>query len=528
MPPSAEIAIMTPSRKSRREFLRNVACLVGGGSAAAIIPQLRMMGTAMAATGALSGYKALVCIYLQGGNDSWNLVVPYDSNSSNLRYDVYAQARNGVYASTNTNGLALARPAAGNSQIITDGSDSNSATNKYFLHPNLTNLASIYQSNKLAFAVNVGTLTLPINMNDYNNTPSLRPPQLFSHADQTNLWHQANTNPHSVHGWGGLCADDLQGQNANNTSSPQLSLCVSVAGANRFEIGQLVTTPYQLSSSGLTNLSGVCNPCSGGASNNSVRDAALNQLLGDTYANDFAGEYANVFGNGRALFSILKPNLGQGTYALTTAFPNTTLGNQLKIVAQMIKLSHALNYASRQIYFVQLGGFDLHSGLMSASDANNPPTNGSDHAGLLYQLDQAVGAFWTEIGAQGLQNSVTAFSMTEFARTLQSNGAGSDHGWGGVQFALGGAVNGGKLYTQGIGGANGKSIDGAFPNLAYGTMPNANANAFSRGQLIPGISVDQYAATFAKWMDVSSTGVNAAFPNLGNFPGSTLGFLPAS
>ena len=124
-----------------------MACVACSGGAAAMMPQLRMIGTAMAATTSLSGYKALVCIYLQGGNDSWNLVVPWDSNGSNQRYDVYSAARNGVYNSaSNPGGLALARPASGNAQIVTDGNDGNSATNKYFLHPNLTNLASYFKA----------------------------------------------------------------------------------------------------------------------------------------------------------------------------------------------------------------------------------------------------------------------------------------------------------------------------------------------------------------------------------------------
>ncbi|HEX4482099.1 MAG TPA: DUF1501 domain-containing protein [Rudaea sp.] len=536
---------MSYSRNSRREFLRNMACVACSGGAAAMIPQLRMLGTAMAATSSLSGYKALVCIYLQGGNDSWNLVVPWDSNGSNQRFDVYAAARNGVYNSQNQGGLGLARPASGSAQIVTDGNNSNTSTNKYFMHPNLPNLTKYFNANKLAFAVNVGTLVQPMNMTDYNKATFPKPPQLFSHADQTNLWNQANTNSNTAQGWGGLCADDLQAQGANLTTNPKLPLCISIAGANRFEIGNVVNNPYQLSSGGLANLSAMCNQTPCGTGNNSVRDQALNELLGATYANDFAGEYGNVFGDGRALFTQIKPNLGVdhthdtppgANYSVptspnTTAFPTTGLGNQLKVVAQMIKLSKASGYATRQIFFVQVGGFDLHSGMMSSADTGTPPT--SDHAGLLKQLDDAVAAFWTEMGptGQNLANNVTLFSATEFARTLQSNGAGSDHGWGGVHFALGGAVNGGKLYTQGIGGLNGKSIDGAFPNLAYGKMANPNANSFSRGQMIPGLSVDQYAATFAKWMDVrptGSTGVSAIFPNLANFPGGTLGLLPTT
>jgi uncharacterized protein (DUF1501 family) len=340
----------------------------------------------------------------------------------------------------------------------------------------------------------------------------VHPPQLFSHADQENLWHQANTSAGSTLGWGGRCADDLQAQNANLTSNPQLSLCVSVAGANRFEVGNLVT-PYQMSSGGLTQLSGVCNPtCSGGTSNSSVRNLALRDLLGDTtapnpisYASEFSAEYRSIFQRGRDLYGMLST----GLVAPTTPFPSTSLGNQLKIVAEMIKLSRAANYATRQIYYVRLGGFDLHSGMFTAGGSPN------DHAGLLTQVDGAMSAFWTEMGVQSAQSDVVAFTASEFARTLQSNGAGSDHGWGSVQMVLGGTVNGGKLYSDGQGKLKG------FPDQAF----NDGLMTFSRGQCIPGISVDQYAATMASWLGVSSANLGTIFPNLSNFGTNNLGFV---
>ncbi len=501
---------MNRSRHSRRDFLRALACAACSGGAAALLPQLRMMGTALAGT-PLPGYKALVCIYLAGGNDSWNLVVPHDAS----RFGVYSTARNGVFSGSNTGGLALANPADGDPQIVTDNADSNPSTNQYFLHPSLVSMADLYRANQLALVVNAGTLLRPIDMGGYSNALN-RPPQLYSHADQENLWHQANTSRKSVLGWGGLCGDDVQSQGANGTpigTGPQLSLCISIAGANRFEVGNVVSNPYQLSSSGLRTLSGVCNPtCSG---NSHVRDSALNDLLADTYANDFAQEESNIFGRGRELFAMLDPNLGVGEYALTTTFPDTTLGNQLEAVAEMIKLSQALNYATRQIYYVRLSGFDLHSGLMSTNQNST-----SDHAGLLTQVDQAIAAFWAEMTAQGRQNDVAAFTASEFARTLQSNGSGSDHAWGGVQWVLGGGVAGGRLYSD---GNNGVGISG-FPNQAYGSAPNPNPNAFSRGQLIPGIGVEQYAATIARWFGVNSSNLDTIFPNLPNF-GGTLSFL---
>src|SRR4051812_20881304 len=180
---SAEVTTMSYNNNSRREFLRKLACVACSGGAAAMIPQLRMMGTALANTQVLTGYKALVCIYLSGGNDGWNLLVPYD----NTRYNTYATARSGVYttggANPNLGGLGLAQPTAGNVQIITDGNDASSATNQYFIHPSAPELASLYKAGHLAMAVNVGTLVKPITKTDYN-TAANRPPQLFSHSDQ--------------------------------------------------------------------------------------------------------------------------------------------------------------------------------------------------------------------------------------------------------------------------------------------------------------------------------------------------------
>jgi len=253
----------------------------------------------------------------------------------------------------------------------------------------------------------------------------------------------------------------------------------------------------------------MCNPtpCNG-VSATSVRDNALNALLADTYASDFAGEYSKVFGRSRDLYNLLKTGLDATT--LVQAFPaNNSLASQLQTVAKMIKLSKAQNYAARQIYYVRLGGFDLHAGLMSGGN--------NDHAALLKLVSDAVSTFWQSLapGDVDAQDEVTVFTASEFARTLQSNGSGSDHAWGGVQFVLGGAVHGGKLYSNGSGPITG------FPNQHLDAPNN-----FSRGQMIPGIGVDQYAATLAQWLGVTSpTDLAAIFPNLANFGSSNLGFV---
>jgi uncharacterized protein (DUF1501 family) len=502
---------MNLNRNSRREFLHKLCCLAASGGAAALIPQLRMMGTALAnSSKSLSGYKALVCVNLSGGNDAWNMLVPFDTT----RFGVYTTSRSGLYdPTTNPGGLGLPFPTGAQvaSQKIIDGNDSDPSTNEYFLHPNLTEMVSLYNQAKspLSLAVNVGTLIEPITMTQYNASSANSPPQLFSHADQTSQWQQAYASSVATTGWGGLCAENLQGQGANNTTSPQLPLAISIDGANRFEVGAS-SVPYQISSGGLVNLSGMCNPtpCSG-HSNTSYRDGALTSLLGDTYENDFASQYGQVFQLGRELNNLLGTLLTDAT--LNTTFPTgNSLAAQLEMVAKMIKVSIAQNFATRQIYYVQLGGFDLHSGMMSGA---------GDHASLLTLLSKALNAFWDSMGAGDVNaaDDVTVFTSSEFARTLQSNGSGSDHGWGSVHMALGGAVNGGKLYT------NGGGLISGFPNESLKAPNN-----FSRGQMIPGIGVEQYAATLAQWMGITSTtDLEAIFPNLINFGTSNfnLGFV---
>lgn len=494
---------MKSTEQSRRRFLRNLGITLGAGGASALLPQLKLMSSALAAEkGTVAGYRALVCVYLAGGNDSWNMLLPYDT----ARHGVYATARGGVYnANTNAGGLAIDRAALTSQFQITD-----SATGGlYAVNPGnanyasgMSDLATIYRANKLAFIANVGTLVRPITKAEYNSTPAARPPQLYSHNDQENLWHLARTTAAST-GWGGLVADRVRLDNLNQSLSP----CISLAGANRFEVGES-TFPYQMSSSGLTGLSNIYNSSnSTGGTYGSQRAGALDLLLADTSNPSLlTKEYARTFKRGRDLYDLVNSSLtaSDGSGNVTTTFPtNNSLADQLKMVARMIKISRESSgqiQHKRQIYFVRLGGFDLHDGLMS--------TGNGGHAALLNRLSMALGAFWTALGEIGAQNEVTTFTMSEFARTLSSNGNGSDHAWGGVQLVMGGMVNGGRLY-------------GTFPDQALN-----NAISFSRGQTIPSTSVDQMAATLARWMGVTGTNDLAAiFPNLINFPTSNLGFM---
>ncbi len=500
---------MTTDRASRRDFLRHLACLCASGGAAALLPQLRMMGTALAAAprSTLTGYRAIVCVYLAGGNDAWNTLVPYDS----ARYDVYAASRGGVYnATTNASGLALARPGTGAevaAQVITDSASGL----QYFVHPSLPELKNLYTQNQLAFVGNVGTLVRPITKADYANTAN-RPPQLYSHSDQENLWH-VGTAANYRNGWGGGSIATLLPQ-FPVVNNPLLSPCISISGSNKFEVGTNVI-PYKMSAStsGTTNplskLSGVCNP-SGCTGTSGQRDVALNLLLGDTYQGAFASEYERTFKRGRDLFALLYGELGNPNGQIATAFPaNNTLASQLLSVARMIKLSRINQFAARQIYYVRMGGFDLHSGLMG--------TGTNAHAALLIKVSQALNAFAGALAEIGALDEVTTFTMSEFARTLSSNGNGSDHGWGSVQLVMGGPVAGGRLY-----------LDGGGPISGFPDQTLNNDGNFSRGQFIPGIGVDQYAATLARWLGIASgPDLAAIFPNLGNFNPAfeDLGFL---
>lgn len=494
---------MKYSENNRRQFLKALGTTLCAGGASAFLPQLKLMGSALAATTApVPNYRALVCVYLAGGNDAWNMLLPYDTT----RHGIYATARGGVYnATTNAAGLAVDRNMLTSQFQITDSAGSG----QYAVNPGNPNyptgmgdVANIYRANKLAFVVNCGTLIRPITKTEYNSTPTLRPPQLYSHNDQENLWHMARTSLVNE-GWGGLVADRVRGNNINQVLSP----CISLSGSNRFEVG-LDTFPYQMNSGGLNGLANIYNSASStGGTYGSQRAGALDQLLGDTGNTSLlTTEYSRTFKRGRDLYDLINSALTatDGSGNVTTVFPSgNSLADQLKMVARMIKISRENTGQirhQRQIYYVRLGGFDMHDNLMST--ANN------GHAALLNRVSAALGAFWAALGELGAQNEVTTFTMSEFARTLSSNGNGSDHAWGGVQMVMGGMVNGGRIY-------------GTFPDQALN-----NAISFSRGQTIPSTSVDQMAATLARWMGVVGTNdLNTIFPNLPNFASNNLGFM---
>lgn len=537
-------------REQRRDFLKHFCATLAGGSALSLIPQLRLMQSALAATQGDPGYKALVCVYLSGGSDSFNWLVPSD----NTRYGIYSASRGGVY--TGANGpLGLAQGSLLPVNLAGPGGTPLPAGNAYGLHPacadwtsiddsgaqtSMPGLQSLTNQGKVAWLANTGTLVVPLTKATYSNPSLPKPPQLYSHNDQTNQWFQGRETANFGFGWGGQVADLLFSQNTPIVgSSPPLILPmnISFSGSNRFQVGTQVV-PYQMSSCGnpnngnpfpgsivgssFANCSGTNSldnfrPC--GSATLDADDQALCSLLASS-GNLFETEHAATMQRAMDLAGQMATNL-TGTpnpSLLTTPFRaladdqavagynlaadgNNSLAEQLAMVARLINMRSQLGQ-SRNIFFVSLGGFDTH--------ATQMPDNGQPR--LLRRISRALGSFYQALAEMGVENSVTTFTMSEFSRTLNSNGDGSDHAWGGTQLVMGGAVNGGN----------------AASGRLYGTFPDLTLNgpdSFSRGQMIPTTAMDQMGATLASWMGLSPTQVNTVFPNLSNFSSPNLGFV---
>jgi len=501
----------------RREFLRKLAGTFAAGSAAALLPQLAFMPRAAALGNGVegvngTGYRALVCVYLNGANDSFNWLMPRDADVPGSAYDRYKIARGGIYGPTNTAGLA---------HVFSDIlpiSPSNQAS-AYGLHPACTDftavngalnqahsgLQTLFNQQKAAFVCNAGPLIAPITKTQYN-AGAAKPAQLFSHNDQALQWQigQSTTDSQSRFGWGGRVASVVAPAPLPNG----LSAAISAAGSTRFLLGNQIT-PYQIASNGV-NL--IDNYTAGVNANfSSQRRALLNDLLDDAYAQPFSKEYAAIMRRSLSIGEDLSGLLAGASGTISTVFPaGNSLADQLKIVARMIKIGKTSLSAQRQVFFVNYGSFDLHDGMFVAGQA----VATAGHGALMTELNQALGAFWTAMNEIGSQNEVTSFTMSDFARTLSGNGNGSDHAWGGNMMVLGGAVQGNKLY-------------GTYPKLIINSDSDVDKDwSFSRGQYIPTTAVDQIAATLAKWMGITDTlTMDTIFPNLNAFAERDLGFM---
>lgn len=477
--------------RTRREFIRQAACAALGTAAlTSAIRDLRFMNAAVAQSN-ITDYKALLCVFLTGGNDSNNLVVPTLSSE----YNNYAAIRTPVLALPQNSLLPL-------SPLNNDGHD-------FGLHPACPELQTLFGEGKLALLFNTGTLVYPLTRAQYLSGALNKPPQLFSHADQITQWQTSIPDQPPVTGWGGRCADLMAAVQPNS----RISLSVTLAGANTFEVGNIISQ-YSVSTGGAISLSGI--------TSGTARYQALTNLLGVSYPNLQAQAYAGV-----AEHSINSAALLNGALAATAAAnywttpfptqittPGTTkaftsaLSPQLEMVARLIEAGHrsVANGGfgmSRQIFFCSVGGYDLHT---NQTPGPGQTTIGS-HANLLAELSQSLLAFQRAMEQLGLSNKVTAFTASDFSRTFPSNGQGSDHGWGSHHLVLGGAVKGQTTY-------------GTFPALTVNGPDDTGT-----GRWIPTTAIDQYFATLATWFGVDSGNLATVFPNLGRFSSPNLGFI---
>jgi uncharacterized protein (DUF1501 family) len=454
--------------QSRRAFMKRAACFSLAGGASPFLMNLAAIGEAAAATA--SDYKALVCIFLFGGNDYANTVTPYDQPS----YDLYAGLRG-----------TIAHSQASLASTILYPNTALGGGRQYALAPNLTSLIPPFDAGKLAVVLNVGALVQPTSKTAYQNKSVPLPPKLFSHNDQQSFW-QASNPEGATTGWGGRIGDLLQSGNGTATLT-----CINASGNSVFLSGR-TAVQYGVTTTGpvpLLNNAATLYGSSAGMS-------ALRALMTGARPNLFEDEHAKVTKRSLDLQAQVSAALAAGP-AIATSFPlGNTLADQLRIVARLISVSQELG-AKRQVFFVSLGGFDTHDSILTT------------HPILMTRLGAAMRAFYDATVELGVADKVTAFTASDFGRTLTSNANGSDHGWGSFHFVLGGAVHGRDYY-------------GTPPTIA-----NNGPDDVGQGRLLPSLSVDQYAATLASWFGVSTGQLPTVLPNINNYNPSTwnLGFV---
>ena len=449
-------------KPTRRTFIRQAACAALGASGLlSTIWDLRKLSAATAT----SDYKALVCLFLYGGNDANNVLIPNDPGS----YNIYANARGN---------LALAQQS-----LLPLNIQAGDGRN-YGFHPNLPELANLFNQGKLTMVTNVGTLVAPTTRDDYINGTAAVPINLFSHEDQAVQWMTSVPDRGDIRtGWGGRAADLV----ASLNGSSNVSLALSIAGTNTFEVGNTVI-PYLISPDGSLGLLGV-----GGSPNDQIRVDGFKRLLALPHNKLFEAAYADTMSRSIAENEALQSALN-GIAPLTTQFPDNDLGRQLAMVSKLIAARGNLGM-QRQLFFVAVGGYDTHGDQLA-------PGHGSFIASY-----PGMNAFYSATVELGVEQSVTTFTASDFGRTLPTNGGGSDHGWGSHQFVMGGAVRGNQLY-------------GTFPTLAVNGPDDTED-----GRWIPTTSVDEFSATIARWFGVSATDMPTVFPNIGRFANPNLGFL---
>ena len=475
---------------SRRAFLRRSSRLALAGGALPFALNLAAIGEAAAFDA--TDYKALVCVFLYGGNDYANTVVTYDDAS----YDAYSAIRGGG-ANRAAGGIALGQ--ADLKATLLTPTAALAGGRQYALHPQMTGLAGLFNAGQAAVQLNVGPLVAPLTRDQYNSSNKTlypRPANLFSHNDQQSTWQSSSPEGSAV-GWGGHIGD--LALSANSTS---LFTCISVAGNAVFLSGDSALQ-YQIGTDAAVKISAVNGSVYGSGA---VRDA-LRNIVQASSGHMLENEYnaitrRSIDSEGKMTAALNKYPVGDQAFSSFTG--TDSLSAQLRMVARIIAARGDLG-SKRQVFFVSLGGFDTHDGLLAT------------HNRLLGNLSLAMTSFYNATKALGIDKQVTAFTASDFGRTLSSNGDGSDHGWGSHHLVVGGAVKGSAFY-------------GSPPPVSVGntTAPEDQWHV-GQGRLLPSTSVDQYAATLARWFGVADSELAGILPNLRNFGSAAypqnLGFM---
>ncbi len=500
-------------KESRREFLKKSGCALGMVSLATQMRHFGLMSAMAQQTeeqsGVPSDYRALVCIFMSGGNDSNNMVIPNHNDATISNYTVYSNARTPQgLAIPQANLLPIAVPRLGG---LT-----------YGLHPSLgpqtINGTTIVNNGihelwntgaglgKMAIVTNVGTLVMPTLKSQISQSTHPKPYQLYSHSDQVSQFQGGRSDQQSFTGWGGRVSDV---QTATDNPSALVPMITSISGAQLFTAGQ-TTLPLAVAAAP-TGLNQVLNPAGFTTNNGPARLTAFNALRAQDLSSQVVAAASNITN------SAMQANANLQTFQeVTVTFPNSNLGNQLKQVARLIKKRNDLSI-NRQVFYVQIGGFDTHN---NQNAANGQP-------GLFTTLSQAMRAFYEEMVVQGIADKVTQFTMSDFNRTFNpaSSGAivGSDHAWGGHHIVVGGGITGsdffGSLRPDGSGNY--------YPTLAFNGPDDADSGTGARGRWIPTSSVEQYAATLARWYGLPEAAMPTVFPKIPNFTNTNLGFMGA-
>lgn len=488
-------------KEDRREFLRKSGCALGMAALATRFEHFGLMSALAQKTddtldSAVPGdYRALVCVFLSGGNDGNNTVIPNHSDASLSNYATYSALRS-------AQGLALAQ------NTLLPISVPRMGGLNYGLHPGFgagaTNngIHELWGLGKMAVVTNVGTLIQPTTRAQYQTPAHPKPYQLFSHSDQVSQYQSGRSDLQSFTGWGGRLADQRQ---APDNPSSLIPMITSIAGAQLFTAGQS-TLPVAIVGAP-TGLNLVLNPQGYNTTAESqARLAAFNTLRTQDLSSQVVAAASHVTDQAMAVNASL-----QTFQEVTVTFPNSNIGNQLKQVARLIKKRGDLT-VNRQIFFCQIGGFDTH-----LNQLNTQTT-------LLSQLSQAMRAFYDEMVVQNLGDKVTQFTMADFSRTMNPANTGvavgSDHAWANHHFVVGGGVTASNFY------GNNSSNGTPYPSLVLNGPDDADNGVGARGRWIPTSSVEQYAATLARWYGLPEANMVDVFPKINNFlPNTNLGFM---